>query len=480
MKVTLGESSGCRKVLNLEITPDETEAVRQKVIDDMKKIAVLPGFRPGRAPVGLLERRFKTAIIQEVVEQVMKDSLPKALEETGLKPVSTPEMVESDYDFGGALKAVVAFEVLPDFELRDYRGLEVAHRDAAFDPQLVEHEIQRRCQARASLQEVTGRPAQRGDFLAAAFEAAVAGQAEPVRDERMYLLVEENLKNSLVALQAEGQAIGETRTFDLDFPADYHDHRLAGKTANVRLTVQEIKERVLPALDDAFAQSMGDFKTFDEFRARVETELREAVADHSRHELERRVTEALVAGYDFPVPDTLTEAAFSDFALPAVNDLMQRGMSATDVGKLDWQAIRAEQAPNLQRAVRETMVLTRIAEKEGVTITDADVEAEMARVAAARGQTPEALKAEMIRDEEALNRLKNSLKLRRALAVVVAAARITEPPAEAEHVHGPGCGHDHAHDQDHAHDHDHAPEAGTKPKAKPRSKAKGKTQEAAE
>jgi len=150
------------------------------------------------------------------------------------------------------------------------------------------------------------------------------------------------------------------------------------------------------------------------------------------------------------------------------------------VGKLDWQAIRAEQAPNLQRAVRETMVLTRIAEKEGVTITDADVEAEMARVAAARGQTPEALKAEMIRDEEALNRLKNSLKLRRALAVVVAAARITEPPAEAEHVHGPGCGHDHAHDQDHAHDHDHAPEAGTKPKAKPRSKAKGKTQEAAE
>lgn len=472
MKVTLGESSGCRKILNLEIAPDETEAVRQKVIDDMKKIAVLPGFRPGRAPVGLLERRFKTAIVQEVVEQVMKDSLPKALEETGLKPVSTPEVVESDYDFGGALKAVVAFEVLPDFELRDYRGLEVAHRDTAFDPQLVEHEIQRRCQARASLQEVTGRPARRGDFLAAAFEAVVAGQAQPVRDERMYLLVEENLKNSLVALKAEGQAIGETRTFDLDFPADYHDHRLAGKTANVRLTVQEIKERVLPALDDAFAQSMGDFKTFDEFRARVETELREAVADHNRRELERRVTEALVAGYDFPVPDTLTEAAFSDFALPAVNDLMQRGMSATDVGKLDWQAIRAEQAPNLQRAVRETMVLNRIAEQEGVTITDADVEAEMARVAAARGQTPEALKAEMIRDEEALNRLKNSLKLRRALAVVVAAARITEPPAETEHVHGPGCGHDHEHDR--------AAETEAKPKAKPRNKAKGKTQEAAE
>ncbi|HOT01084.1 MAG TPA: trigger factor [Acidobacteriota bacterium] len=474
MKVTLGESSGCRKVLNLEIAPDETEAVRQKVIDDMKKIAVLPGFRPGRAPVGLLERRFKTAIVQEVVEQVMKDSLPKALEETGLKPVSTPEVVESDYDFGGALKAVVAFEVLPDFELRDYRGLEVAHRDAAFDPQLVEHEIQRRRQARASLQEVTGRPARRGDFLAAVFEAAVAGQAEPVRDERMYLLVEENLKHSLVALKAEGQAVGETRTFDLEFPADYHDHRLAGKTATVRLTVQEIKERVLPALDDAFAQSMGDFKTFDEFRARVEAELRESVADHNRRELERRVTEALLAGYDFPVPDTLTEAAFSDFALPAVNDLMQRGMSATDVGKLDWQAIRAEQAPNLQRAVRETMVLNKIAEKEGVTITDADVEAEMARVAAARGQAPEALKAEMIRDEEALNRLKNGLKLRRALAVVVAAARITEPPAEAEHVHGPGCGHDHAHD------HDHAPQAEAKPKARSRGKAKGQTQEAAE
>lgn len=432
MKATIVEEGACKRILNLEMPAEEVEPIRQKVIAEMKKIAQVPGFRPGRAPVGLLERRFKPAILQEIMEKALEEHLSGALEETKVQPLGKPELVKWEYDFGQPLTLSLGFEVMPPFELKEYKGLAVEHAPEAFDSASVDQELQKILQTFARFEEVTTRPVQRKDLVEVEVDAAVAGQEQPVHDASVVMMVDENLPYSFAALQLEGMKAGETRELGLKFPEDYYDKRFAGKDVQWKATAKSIRERLVPELNDEFVKTLGEYETVAQLRERVEHDLRHAHEHAGERALENKVLDALVKEYDFSVPEALVQAAFEGEAGGAVRSMMARGYSENEIRKMDWGKIREDQWGRMQQLVRQYTVLDKIAEKENIAVTDDDVEKEIAHMAMHEGRPVDEFKQALIRDAKALDRIKSDLKVQKTVKFLVDAAKVEKPPAAPE------------------------------------------------
>jgi trigger factor len=432
VKATIVEEGACKRILNLEMPAEEVEPIRQKVIAEMKKIAQVPGFRPGRAPVGLLERRFKTAILQEIMEKALEEHLPGALEEAKVQPLGKPDLVKWEYELGQPLTVSLGFEVMPPFELKEYKGLAVEYAPADFDQASVDQELQRILQTFVRFDEVTARPVQRKDLVEVAVDAAVAGQEPPVHDASVVMMVDESLPYSFAALQLEGMKAGETRELDLKFPEDYYDKRFAGKDVRWKATVKSIRERVVPELNDEFVKTLGEYETVAQLRERLEHDLQHSHEHANQRALENKVLEALVKAYDFSVPEVLVHAAFQGEAGGAVRNMMARGYSENEIRKMDWDKIREDQWGRMQQMVRQYTILDRIAEQEKIDVADEDVEKEIAHMAMHEGRPVDEFKQALIRDAKALDRIKSDLKVQKTVKFLVDAAQIEAPQAAPE------------------------------------------------
>jgi trigger factor len=430
VKATIVEEGACKRILSLEMPVDEVEPIRQKVIAEMKKIAMVPGFRPGRAPVGLLERRFKSAILQEIMEKALEEHLPGALEETKVQPLGKPELVKWDYDFGQPLTISLGFEVMPPLELKEYKGLAVEYAPEPFDESAVDRELDRIVQTFSRFEDVTDRPVAKKDLVEVSLDAEIDGQDAPVHEDSLVMMVDENLPYSLAALPLEGLAVGGERELDLEFPEDYYDKRFAGKHARWKVTAKSARQRIVPELDDEFVKTLGEYQTVAQLRERVEHDLRHAHEHDNRRTLENRVIDALLAGYEFEVPQVLVNAAFEGEAGGAIRNLMARGYSEDDIRRMDWSKIREDQAAKMQQMVRQYIILDKIAEKEGIAVTDEDVEREIVHMAEHDGRPVEDIKKALVRDGKAMDRIKSDLKVQKTVKFLIDAARVGTSPAE--------------------------------------------------
>jgi trigger factor len=186
----------------------------------------------------------------------------------------------------------------------------------------------------------------------------------------------------------------------------------------------------VPELDDEFVKTLGEYQTVAQLRERVEHDLRHAHEHDNRRTLENRVIDALLAGYEFEVPQVLVNAAFEGEAGGAIRNLMARGYSEDDIRRMDWSKIREDQAAKMQQMVRQYIILDKIAEKEGIAVTDEDVEREIVHMAEHDGRPVEDIKKALVRDGKAMDRIKSDLKVQKTVKFLIDAARVGTSPAE--------------------------------------------------
>ncbi len=432
MKTNLIEESLCKRVLELEIPADKAEEERHKVVGKLRKMAAVPGFRQGKAPVVLLERRFKEAIDQEVIENTVPDAIKTAMEELKVNPVGEPELMEKMYNPGEPIQLKIAFEVMPEVELKDFDGLEVPYEDESFSDEMVEKELDRMRHSRAEMVPVSDRPAQKGDFVLVDYDAHLEGHDEPVHQDNAFMIVDENLSYSLVSMQLEGASTGEEKELEIEFPADYYDRQLAGHKGKLNIKINEIKERKLPELTDELAREMGEFESLEDLRQKITDDIRQGVEDQNRQGLERAVLDQWVKQYDFEVPHSLVDAAFREEAGSTVDQLMKMGMAPDNIRQMDWRKIREGKTEQLEARVREMILLNKIVENDNIEVTDDEVEAEISQIAERAQQPVEEVKKQLIRDENSIDNLKSNLKFRKAVDKLIAAAKVVEPAVEEE------------------------------------------------
>jgi trigger factor len=402
----------CRREIELEIPAENVTKVAEKVARDIARIARIPGFRPGKAPITLVRRRFADDIQGEVVQSLVPEYLEKALDEKKLVPVTRPEVDKVEFKEGEPLKFRAVFEVLPEFELGEYKGLEI-QVDAveAGEPQ-VDKVVEEMRERAATFVPVEGRAAKDGDYALIKLSGMPEGGGDPVEADNImcHIGAEETLESFTENLR--GADPGETKKFQSKYPDDYPDQKLASKTYDYSVDVLAIKEKKLPEVNDEFAkEAAGEASgvtTVAELRKKILENLEAAKEEQQSSQAREKILEALVKKHDFPVPEALVEHQMDVRLERTVRSLTAQGVDPRAVN-VDWVSLRRRQHDRAVDDVKAELLLDRIADAEKIEATDEDVEKEISALAERSGESATALRARLTK-QGALDRMKSKLR----------------------------------------------------------------------
>lgn len=427
-KINVLEPSACKRIIEISIPVEKTEEERAKALKKLRKLAAVPGFRPGKAPDAMLERYYHKAIVQEIMESSVSTSLESALQDLKITPIGEPQLVKSDFDLGKPLEMVFEVEIVPSFELKDYTGLEVPHRRLEFDEAAVDRELEHLREHYSTREAVTDQPAQTGDLMRLDMEFTPEGESEPLSLKSIFFQKGEAGPNDFLDSILADTVAEDEKPFSHEFPADYYDPRIAGKSGQGTVKVVSIQRRRLPELDDELARKTGKHETIEALREEVAQGLRRSFEEQSRQAMETAVLDRLVDDYDFAVPEHLVNAAFRDRTNDTVQYMLSRGISEKDIKGIDWGRAREKDDPSLRRSVRRMLIVDKIAEKEGITISDEDVEKKIAERAAENDLSVEELRKHLVKDEHGMDHFKERLRIEKAIEKVIGSARFVDPP----------------------------------------------------
>jgi trigger factor len=419
----------CRRELELEIPAEDVTKATERVAKEIARVARVPGFRPGKAPVALIKRRFAEDIKGEVLQSLVPEKVEKAVAEQKLNPVSQPQVDKLDFIEGQPLKFRAVFDVLPDFELSSYKGLEIEMPAMDITDEDVNRALEETRERAAAFAPVEGRPVENGDFAQLKLIGTPQDGGEPLQADSVLCHVgaEETMEPFNENLR--GANIGDHKEFDVDYPADYPDEKLAGKKFHYSADVTGIKTKKLPELNDDFAKDVSDATTLDELKTKIRESL-EHQRDHRQKDLQReRVIGELVKLHEFPVPDSLVQQQMDVRLERVVRSLAQQGVDPRAVN-LDWAALRGRQADRAKDDVKAELIIDRIASVEKIDVTEEEVQHELEHLASHSGESVEAIRARLTK-QGALDRMRAKLRSDKTLDWLAQNANIRTAAAAA-------------------------------------------------
>ena len=281
MKVSVEEISSIKKKISVEIPEDRIQQEVESFYKQLGREAKIKGFRPGKVPRNILERYFKDYVKSEVIQKLMQESYPQALSEAGLLPVSQPVIDPGEFEEGKPFQYSAVVEVKPEIQLGEYTGLKIEGKKEEVKEEEIEARLKGLQNLHANLKLIPEiRPVRTGDFVTLDYEASLGGS--PLEGGKAVdLAVEVGSGQFIPAFEEKliGLLPEEEREVEVLFPEDYGYQKWAGKTISFHVKIKEIKEKILPALDDEFAKDLGDYSSFEELRAKLTKDIEKEKED---------------------------------------------------------------------------------------------------------------------------------------------------------------------------------------------------------
>lgn len=409
----------CTREVDVEVPAEEVTKSFRTVLRRYQKVARIPGFRPGKVPETVLRSRFGGSIREEVVEAVLPPHFRAAMVEKGLHPVSQPQVTNLQLEEGQPLRFKAIFEVLPDVTVDGYQEVKVDKPDTTLTESEYDTELDRILDAHSTMEPVAedrgladGDWAQinfKGELQGEAAEAAEAVGAPPI--EGADVSIEVGGKDTVAAFSdaLRSSKVGQELKFEVTYPADFGQKRLAGKTVAYAVEVRGIRKKVQPALDDQFAKELGDYESVDDLKQK----LREHMASDKKHRLladtRNRLMDALVARFDFPVPESLVQTQIDTRLERGLRALAAQGMRTEDMRKMDFERLREAQRESAANEVKATILLDRIADVEKIEVGDEELERELQVISLQTREPLETLRDRLTREGN-LARIREQLK----------------------------------------------------------------------
>ena len=422
MKTEFEDVTETQKRLTIEIPSDVVSQEIDRVTKGYSKQARLPGFRPGRVPASVIRQRFRDQILHDVLHGLIPRAIEDALTERGVEPVDTPNVKDVDIREGQPLKFTAAFETLPPFDPGDLSTIELRQPPATIELNAVDQTLERLRDRAARLEPVEGRPAASGDTLIVDLDRTDASGAADHHDavpvELGAAANPPGFDDNLIGLSP-----GAEKTFGVHFPDDYAVKELAGSDVSYRVAVKEIRQRVLPALDDEFAKDLGEFETLDALRDRIEKDLIEEAETASRRQVRNDLLKQLAQRVTFEVPGALVEREIDRRLEEFARRLMDQNIDPRQAN-IDWAQFREAQREPARDAVASALVLDEIARRENLVIAQEDLDKEIEQFAARSGRTTAAVRAQLEK-EGGLARLTAGLRREKAVDYAMSRAKMT-------------------------------------------------------
>jgi len=414
---------GCKHSLEISVPADEVEAETGRVVGSFQKRAKLPGFRPGKAPPGLIRKQFEGDIRQQVLENLVPKFLNQQLDKEDLKVVGTPDIRDVHLHAGEPLRFRAEFEVLPTIELKEYKGLTVAYQD----PEVTDDDVAQRLEEirdqKAEYVNVDPRPIEDGDHAVLALESLSGVSGEPVKQEEMMLHVGGPDTLPAFTENLRGMSPGDEKEFDVTYPEDYGQAKLAGKTVRFKATVKGIRKKEPPELNDEFAQDLGDYRTVDELREAIRKSLFAQRQFEAQRVAKDKLVETLAELHEFPVPEVFIDRQIRSRVEQSLHSLAEQGIDPSKLN-LDWEKLKSSQREKALAEVKASLLLTRVAEREAIHATRDEVDQEVERMAKQQREPFAALRLRFEKDGT-LGRIASHIQTEKTLNLLFEQARKT-------------------------------------------------------
>jgi len=415
MQVTSEQISPCEVQLKIEVEPEQVAQAYDQAYRKFAQVASVPGFRKGKAPRQLLERRVSDdAVREEVRDSLITRTYFAALEQEKLEPYALPDVEIVKLEKAEPFVFTAKVPLPPKVDLGDYKGIEVEKSAVAVTDEDVEAELEYLRQRNATAEKIEDRGVKADDIVVAEMASAVEGQ-EMSAPKRSLVQIGGNVPGfdeNLMDLKP-----GERRAFSLQYPDDYSDPELAGKNVSFDVSLESIRERKVPDLDDEFAAKIGDFKTLEELRADVREHIVSVRGNDAEREVDHKLIDEVISRSNISFPGILLDHEIHEELEEVEGRLRRQNVTMEqylrETGKTQEQFM-AELKESLTRRIKAGLALGRIAEAENIDVTDDDVEAEIDRMAAESKATRESVEA-YIDTNGGRPSLKNTMLNRRIL-----------------------------------------------------------------
>lgn len=440
MQTTLKELPNSRVEVAVEVPAADVEKATSRAARAMAKEMRMPGFRAGKAPPSLVIQRLGFgSVLQEAIRDALPEWYELALFDAGVSPIGDPsiEMVSTPEDEGEPLEFKFEVGVRPEAKLGDYKGLEVGKEEKEVPDEIVDTEVERIREGFARLDRVE-REAAEGDSLLIDFEGFLDGSAFQGGAAEDYLLglgsgqLIEGFEEQLVGSKAD-----EEREVKVTFPADYQAEHLAGEEAVFKVKVKEVREKVLPELDDDFASDASEFDTLEELRDSIREKVGAALGSRAEEDFRVAAIDAAVAEASVEVPEELAAARATERWERMERQLAGRGMDPNQFlqmqGKTREELIE-ETKPEAEKELRREAVVTAIAEAEAIEVSEEEMVEALEHSAEHERTTPEKL-LERLRQSGRDAMVREDLRAQKAIELVADSARPI-PKEEADERQG--------------------------------------------
>jgi trigger factor len=400
--------ANCRRELELEIPVEEVSKATEKVAKEFARMARVPGFRPGKAPISLIKKRFAEDIKGEVLQTLVPDKVERAVAEQKLTPISQPQVDNLEFVVGQPVKFRASFEVLPEFSLAQYKTLEIEMPEMTISDEDVDKTLKEMGERAATFAPVEGREVQDGDFVQVKLVGTPVSGGEPLKAESVLCHVGAEETMAPFNDHLRGAKVGDHKNFEVPYPSDYPDAKLAGQTFHYAVDVLGLKTKSIPELNDEFAKDVSDTGSLEELKKKVRESLVHE-RDHRQKDLQReKVLAELVKLHDFPVPEALVEHQMDIRLERVVRSLANQGVDPRAVN-VDWVSLRRKQEDRAKDDVKAELVVDRIATEEKIEVTDEELQHELEHMGGHSGQSAEALRASLTK-QGTLDRMKAKLR----------------------------------------------------------------------
>ncbi|HEY6402542.1 MAG TPA: trigger factor, partial [Blastocatellia bacterium] len=384
------------------------------------------GFRPGRVPREIIKQRFAKEVRDEVIQNLLPHALQHAIAEHMLRIIGDPQIDDLSISEGEPLKFKATVDVLPEFELKEYKGLNLTKRVATVADDDIQHTLDHLRQSAAEFIPVEDRESRDGDFVSVNL---VGKYVEPPEDEDLKsdeVQIEIGAENvqSEFNENLRGVKAGDVREFRVKYPENFSSEGLAGKTLDFTATVVTVREKEAPELDDDFARDVGEFENLQQLRDKIRENLMASADARAEADLREQAVKRVIDDYDFEVPSTLVEPQTAERAREFAYLLMRNGVPPQTIKEIDWEEKMNEFRPLAARDIRMALIFARIAEAENVKVSGWEVDTEIEMMARSSGEPASQLKARLTKDDS-LSSIENRLRHQRALEAVIKHAEIT-------------------------------------------------------
>ncbi len=392
---------------------DEVETETDKVVSSFQAKARLPGFRPGKAPASLIRKQFQGDIRQKVLENLIPRHLEKRVKEEDLHLVGRPDITKVKLDAGEPLEFTAEFEVSPEVELKEYQDLTVPYRE----PEVTDDDVSKRIESirerKADYINIDPRPLEDGDYALVSLATISGVEGDPVKQDELMIEIggAETVQGFTDGLR--GASPGEDREFDVTYPEDYAQERLAGRTVKFHSHVKGIRRKELPELNDEFAKDLGDYQSLEELKEQLRKTIFSERQYEAQQEAKNKLVESLVDLHDFAVPETYIERQIQNRMEQLLRTMQSQGSDIKNL-KLDWQKVKDAQRDKALREVKASLLLGKVADRESIAATTAEVDREVERIARQQREPLAAVRFRMEKDGS-LNRIASHIQTEKTL-----------------------------------------------------------------